>query len=143
MDMPALQAEVTQAQKAALAVEANHIAVVLTIEISAQEAAAAQDSFTIRVKDAEGWATLAKREARERVSRVEADNAVSFYAHEDPEGLVRKIAHLEGELVEACQARDVAEENSRGLFDMAANARHRYEVSERERREHYEELTLL
>jgi hypothetical protein len=42
-----------------------------------------------------------EREARERVSRMEVDNAVmSAFSHDYAEGLVRKIALLEDELVE-------------------------------------------
>jgi hypothetical protein len=37
----------------------------------------------------------------------------------------------------------LAEENSRGLSDAAADAEHQWEVSEREHREQFEELTLL
>jgi hypothetical protein len=37
----------------------------------------------------------------------------------------------------------VAEEKSCGLSDAAADAERRWEVSEKERREHFEELTLL
>jgi hypothetical protein len=37
----------------------------------------------------------------------------------------------------------VAEENSHGLSDAVADAEHWWEVSERERREQFEELTLL
>jgi hypothetical protein len=38
-------------------------------------------------------------------------------------GSTRRIALLEGELAEACQARDTAEENSQGLSDMAADTK--------------------
>jgi hypothetical protein len=85
-----------------------------------------------------------ERKAQKRVSRVEAENTVVLAStREDAEGLVQKIALLEGELEEACQARDVPEENSRGLSDMAADAERRWKVSEREHREHFEELTHL
>jgi hypothetical protein len=50
--------------------------VMLAIETSAREAATAWDSATLCVKDVEDRATLAKREALERVSRAEAENAV-------------------------------------------------------------------
>jgi hypothetical protein len=144
MDVLVLQAEVTQAGEAALALADAHFTVVLAVETSAQEAAAAWDSAAIHIKDAKDRATLAEREARERVSRVEAAKAVSLaYAHEDAKGLVQKITHLEGELAEACQARVVAEENSYGLSDTAVNAKHQWERTKRERREHCEELTLL
>jgi hypothetical protein len=85
-----------------------------------------------------------ERKAQKRVSRVGAENTVVLAStREDAEGLVQKIALLEGELEEACRAREVPEENSRGLFDMAADAERRWKVSERERREHFEELTHL
>jgi hypothetical protein len=85
-----------------------------------------------------------EREARERVSRMEVDNAVmSAFSHDDVEGLVRKIALLEDELVEEDWAREFAEKNSRGLSDVAADAKNRWEVFEREHREQFEELTLL
>jgi hypothetical protein len=118
--------------------------VVPTIETSAQEADAALDSTTLCVKDAEDRATIAEREARERVSRMEAENAAALAcAHEDAEALVRKITLLEGERVEERQARELAEENSRGLSDVTTNAEHRREVPERERWDQFEELTLL
>jgi hypothetical protein len=74
-------------------------------------------------------------EARERVSRMEAENtAVLAFARKDAEGIVRKIALLEDELVV---------ENSYGLSDMVADAERRWEVSEMEHREQFGELTLL
>jgi hypothetical protein len=78
---------------------------VLAAEISAQEVAMVWDSTALRVKDAEDWAALGEREARERVSRVEAKNAMALAsAREDAEGLVQKIALLEGELMEERRA---------------------------------------
>jgi hypothetical protein len=69
----------------------------------------------------EDWATLAEREAQERVSRVETENAVVLAsACEDAEGLVRKVALLEGELAEARRAWEVAEEKFHDLSDAAA-----------------------
>jgi hypothetical protein len=56
---------------------------------------------------------------------------------------MQKIALLEGELVEERQARELAEENSCSLSNVAANAEHQWEVSERERWEQFEELNLL
>jgi hypothetical protein len=50
-------------------------------------------------------ATLAEREAHKRVSRVEAESATALaFAHGEAEGFTRRIALLEGELAEACQA---------------------------------------
>jgi hypothetical protein len=64
-----------------------------------------------------------EREVLERMSRVEAKNAMALaFAHEVVEGLIRKIILLEDELEAECQAR---------------------EVSMRERREQFKELTLL
>jgi hypothetical protein len=67
---------VTQAREAATAVKVAHAAAVLTTETSAQEATVAQGSVAILIKDAEDRATLAKREALERVSGVEAERAM-------------------------------------------------------------------
>jgi hypothetical protein len=51
------------------------------------------DSATLHVKDVEDQADLAEIEARERVSRVEAENDVALdFAHKDSEGLVQNIA---------------------------------------------------
>jgi hypothetical protein len=75
---------------------------------------------------------------------MEAENAVALAsAHKNVEGLVRKIALLEGELVEERRARELAKENSRGLSDAVADAERRWEVSTREHWEQFEELTLL
>jgi hypothetical protein len=98
-DVLALLAEVTQEQEAATTMEAAHITVVLAVETSAQEAAAAWDNATLHAKDAKDQGTLAEREALERVSRVEVENVMALAcAREDAEGFVRKIAIPEGEL---------------------------------------------
>jgi hypothetical protein len=74
------------------------------------------------VKDAEDRATVAEREAQERLSRAEVESAVVLTStHEEPEGPVRKIALLEGELVEVRRAQEMAEENYCGLSDVAAD----------------------
>jgi hypothetical protein len=49
--------------------------VVLSTKASAQVATTIQDIVALHVKDAEDRATLAEREARERVSRMEVENA--------------------------------------------------------------------
>jgi hypothetical protein len=104
----------------------------------------AWDSAALRDKDAEDRAAMAKMEAWERVSRVEVEKSVALAsAHEDVEGLVWKIVFLECQLAEERRAREVAEENSRNMSEAAADAKHRWEVSERERQEQFEELTLL
>jgi hypothetical protein len=64
---------------------------------------------------------------------VEAESIVVLAsAHKAAEVLVQKIALLEGELVEARQAREVAEENSCGMSDVVADAERRREESKRE-----------
>jgi hypothetical protein len=104
----------------------------------------ARDSTAHRVANAVDRAALAEREAWEMVSRVEAENtAVLASAHEDAEGLVLKIALLEGELAKERWARELVEKNSHGLSDVAVDAERRWEVSERERQVQFEELTLL
>jgi hypothetical protein len=61
----------------------------------------ALDSAALHVKDVEDRAALAEREARERVSIMEVDNAMALAsAREDVEVLVWKIALLQGELAE-------------------------------------------
>jgi hypothetical protein len=55
---------------------------------------------------------------------MEAEStAVHAFACEEAEGLAQKIALLEDEPVEMHQAREVAEENSRGLSDTEAAAK--------------------
>jgi hypothetical protein len=121
--VPMLLVEVTQAWEAATTAEATRIMTMLAAETSVQEATAAQDSAALRVKDAEDRAALVEKEALQRMSRVKAKNAVVLAsAREDVEGLIRKIALFEGELVAEYQAQ---------------------EVSERERLEQFEELTIL
>jgi hypothetical protein len=103
-----------------------------------------RDSATLHVKDVEDRATLAEREAWERVSTMEMENTTTLAsAREDAEDLVWVIALLEGELVEARWAREVGEEKSHGLSDAAADAERRWEVSKKGRWEHFEELTIL
>jgi hypothetical protein len=64
---------------------------------------------------------------------VEADSVVMLAStHEEAEGFVRKIVLLKGELAEVHRAREVAEENSRSLSDVAADAERWHEDSERE-----------
>jgi hypothetical protein len=125
--------EVTRAWEAAAIAEAARTTVVLAAETFAQEAAMARGSAMILVKDAEDQAALVEREAQERVSWVEVESIVMLAStHEEAEGFVRKIVLLKGELVEVHRAREVAEENSRSLSDVAADAERRHEDSERE-----------
>jgi hypothetical protein len=122
-NVSALQAEVTQAWEVDRAAEAARIMVVLAVETSAQEAATTRDSAMIFVKDVKDWAALAEREARERVSRVEADSTMVLVStHEEAGGLAWKIALLKDELVEARWVGEVFDENFRGLSDTAADA---------------------
>jgi hypothetical protein len=122
-DVPTLLAEGTWVQEAITATEVARVTAMLAADTSAREAAAAWDSATLRVKDAEDRATLAEREALERVSRAEIENAAELAStHEDAEVIARKITLFEDELAAECQAR---------------------EESERERREQFEELSLL
>jgi hypothetical protein len=121
--MHVMLAEVTQAQEVAVALEVTRVAAMLAAETSTREATVAWDNTVLRVNDAEDQATLAEREALKRVSRAEVENAATLAsASEDAEGFACKIALLEDELAMECQAR---------------------EVSEREHREQFMELTLL
>jgi hypothetical protein len=76
--------------------------------------------------------------------KVEMESVTTLAsAHREAEGLVWMIALLKGELTEAHRARELAEENSLGLSDAAADAKQWQEESERESQEQFEELTLL
>jgi hypothetical protein len=103
--MPALLAKVAWAWEAATTMVVTRVTVVLAVETSAKEVVAALDVTTLRVKDAEDLVILAEREAWERVSTVEVENVMALaFSREDAEGLVRKIALLEGELAEERRA---------------------------------------
>jgi hypothetical protein len=83
-DTPVLQAEVTWAWEAVIAVGAACVTMIHAAETTAQEAVAAWDSTAIHAKDVEDRATIVEREAQELVLRVEAENtAVLACAHED------------------------------------------------------------
>jgi uncharacterized protein YlxW (UPF0749 family) len=102
--VPMSQAVVTRAWEAATTTEAAHVMMVLAAETSAH--------------------VSAEREARERVLRELAESVMALAsAREEVEGLVRRISPLEGELAKAHQAKEMVEENSRGLFDATANAK--------------------
>jgi hypothetical protein len=106
--------------------KAARAAVVHATEASAREAAVVHESVMTLVKEAEDWAALTEREARERVLRMELDSAVALAsARREAEVFAWRIALLEGELTEACQARDTVEANSWGLSDKAATAKRR------------------
>jgi hypothetical protein len=103
---------------------ANGTTVELVVKTSAQEATVARESTKTVVRDAENWATLAEREARERVLRVEVESASMLTStHEKAEDLVWRITLLEGEVAEAHWDREVAEENSQGLSNATADAK--------------------
>jgi hypothetical protein len=96
--------------------------VVHVVEASTQEAATARESAAALVRDAKARTTLVEREARERVSRMEAEGASALaFACGEAEDLARRVAFLEGKLAEAHQAREVVEENSWGLSNAATN----------------------
>jgi hypothetical protein len=134
----------TYPREAATVAMAGHAVVVHAAETSVQEAAMTQASTMAWVKDEENRATLAEREAREMVSRVEVESAMALNsAREETDSLVRKITLLKGELVEVHQACEVVEENACGLSDAAVVAERWREEFERGHREQLEELTLL
>jgi hypothetical protein len=117
-DLPVLQVEVTRAREAIADTEAACAASVLTAEDSAREAAAARDSTTLRVKDAEDRVTLVEREVLEQVSRVEVENATTLaFAREDAEDLARKVTHFEDELAAECRAQEMSEREHRACFE--------------------------
>jgi hypothetical protein len=75
---------------------------------------------------------------------VEVESTVTLASdREEVEGLVRRIALLEGALAEVHQAQEMAEENSCGLSDAAADAERRPRRREESEKELQEELTLL
>jgi hypothetical protein len=91
--MLAMLAEVTRAWVVATAMDSSHVMTLLATKTFTQDAAASQDSAALCAKDMEDWATLAEREALERVLRVEVANAATLAsAREDAEGFVWKIA---------------------------------------------------
>jgi hypothetical protein len=88
MDVPALLAEVTWMWEAAAAVEVVRAMAMLTTKTSTWDFVVAQDSVALHVTDAKDRATLIEREALERVSREEAENAMTLAStREDAEGL--------------------------------------------------------
>jgi hypothetical protein len=92
-------AEVTQVQEAATATESTRVMAMLAAETSARDVAIAQDSTILHLKDAEDWVALVEREALERVSRAEAENAVALAsAHAEAKSFACKITLLEDEL---------------------------------------------
>jgi hypothetical protein len=62
---------------------------------------------------------------------------------EDTKGLIRKVGLLEGELAAVCQAREVTEDKFRNLSEVSVDGVRRLLISEMERREQFEQLSLL
>jgi hypothetical protein len=86
--VPALLAEVTWMWEAAAAVEVVRAMAMLTTKTSTWDFVVAQDSAALHVTDAKDRATLIEKEALERVSREEAENAMTLAStREDAEGL--------------------------------------------------------
>jgi hypothetical protein len=77
-----------------------------------------------------------------RVREVE-NVTVQASVREDTEGLICKVALLEGELAEERQAQEMVEEKFHSLSDALADGVWRLVVSEMEHREEFEELSLL
>jgi hypothetical protein len=93
---------VTRVREAATVAEAPHIMMKLVVETSAKEAAIARESIVTLVTGAKDHACLSEWEARDRMSRVEAESAaVLASTREEAESNVRRVALLEGELPEA------------------------------------------
>jgi hypothetical protein len=64
-------------------------------------------------------------------------------ACEDNDGLVQKVALLEGEHAKAHRAWEVAEDNFHSLSNGSASCARRLVVSEKEHREQFKELSRL
>jgi hypothetical protein len=69
--------------------------------------------------------------------------AVPVLARGDAKGLIRKVALLEGELVEAQRAQDVARERVHHFSISSVEGARRLMASETEHQEQFEELSLL
>jgi hypothetical protein len=138
------QEEVTRAWEATVVVKVVRVEAVRDAEASAQEVAVTWESIATVIRDAEDRAALAEREARERVSRVEAESATTLASSRgEVEDLAWWIALFEGGLAEVRNSRDMTEEKSWGLTDTVTDAEWRLEESKRECREQVKELTLL
>jgi hypothetical protein len=94
--IPGSQEEATQAWEVARAT------VVHAGKASARENVVAWENTVALIKEVHDWATLAEREACERVSRMEVENATALASTRgEAEVLPRRVALLEGELAEA------------------------------------------
>jgi hypothetical protein len=103
------------------------------MEASTREATAVRERVIANVRHEEDWATPAEREARQRVSRVEAESVVALTSSHGVTGhLAGRVSLLKGELVEVCQSRDVTEEKSWGLTEAMADTERWLEDSKRE-----------
>jgi hypothetical protein len=78
-------------------------------------------------------------------SRVREMESVAVLAsvEVDAEGLLRKVALLKGELVEACRAREVPEEKVHDLPSSSTEGAQRLVAFKMECREQFKELSLL
>jgi hypothetical protein len=109
--------------EAAVAVEASCITTMLAAELLPRRLVRHGIALPSVLRMKEDQAALAKWEVLERMLRAEVENTTTLaYVHEDAEGLVWKTVLLPGEVVAEHQTR---------------------EAYERERREQFEELTLL
>jgi hypothetical protein len=83
------------------------------------------------IKEVEARATLAEREAQERVLKMKVKSTTSLaFVHGEADELTRKVAVMEGELEDAHQSQDTTEVNFQGLFDKVADV-------------NFQQLTLL
>jgi hypothetical protein len=113
--------------------DAAHASTFCVAEASSWDTAMVRERTIVFAREKEARAALVESEARERVSRMEAENLTMLTStHGEAEVFTRRISLLEGELTEACQARDTAEVNSQSLSDIAADTERWWEESERE-----------
>jgi hypothetical protein len=113
--------------------DAAHASTFCVAEASSWDTATVRERTIVFAREKEARAALVESEARERVSRMEAESLTMLTStHGEAEVFTRRISLLEGELTEACQARDTAEVNSQSLSDIAADTERWWEESERE-----------
>jgi hypothetical protein len=77
-DTIVLQAKVARVHEAIAIAEVAHAAIVLAAKASAREAAAAHDSATFCIREAEDRVAMGKQEASEQESRAEVEHLVAF-----------------------------------------------------------------
>jgi hypothetical protein len=91
---------------------------VLAAEASTQEAAAARDGATLRIREAEDRVAVAELEASEWESQAEAEHSAALAsAHADTEGLTLRITLLKGELEEERRAWETFEMEHWACFE--------------------------